>query len=45
MSDVDGRLEPFYEESQSIYDMSNDFFALFLGPTWATPARTSNATT
>ena len=26
-------LAPFYEESQSIYDLSNDFFALFLGPT------------
>jgi cyclopropane-fatty-acyl-phospholipid synthase len=26
-------LEPFYEESQSIYDVSNEFFALFLGPT------------
>ncbi len=24
---------PYYEESQSIYDISNDFFALFLGPT------------
>ncbi len=29
----DERLTPFYEESQSIYDLSNDFFALFLGPT------------
>jgi cyclopropane-fatty-acyl-phospholipid synthase len=26
-------LSPYYEESQSIYDISNDFFALFLGPT------------
>ena len=26
-------LEPFYEESQSIYDVSDEFFALFLGPT------------
>ncbi|WP_348729450.1 cyclopropane mycolic acid synthase family methyltransferase [uncultured Mycolicibacterium sp.] len=26
-------LDPFYEESQSIYDVSNEFFALFLGPT------------
>ncbi|MGE0218515.1 cyclopropane mycolic acid synthase family methyltransferase [Mycolicibacterium sp.] len=26
-------LSPFYEESQSIYDVSNEFFALFLGPT------------
>ncbi|WP_231986395.1 class I SAM-dependent methyltransferase, partial [Mycobacterium sp. E2479] len=24
------RLEPFYEESQSIYDVSDEFFALFL---------------
>jgi cyclopropane-fatty-acyl-phospholipid synthase len=33
MSDSMAGLEPFYEESQSIYDLSNDFFALFLGPT------------
>lgn len=33
MSDAVTGLEPFYEESQSIYDLSNDFFALFLGPT------------
>ncbi|MCW2551221.1 MAG: umaA [Mycobacterium sp.] len=33
MSKVTARLEPFYEESQSIYDLSDDFFALFLGPT------------
>ena len=33
MSDIDPRLEPYYEESQSIYDVSNEFFALFLGPT------------
>jgi cyclopropane-fatty-acyl-phospholipid synthase len=33
MSEVTARLEPFYEESQSIYDLSDDFFALFLGPT------------
>jgi cyclopropane-fatty-acyl-phospholipid synthase len=33
MSDAVAGLEPFYEESQSIYDLSNDFFALFLGPT------------
>ena len=33
MSDAMAGLEPFYEESQSIYDLSNDFFALFLGPT------------
>lgn len=26
-------LRPFYEESQSIYDVSDDFFALFLDPT------------
>jgi len=26
-------LEPFFEESQSIYDISDDFFALFLDPT------------
>ena len=33
MADVDPGLTPYYEESQSIYDVSNDFFALFLGPT------------
>ncbi len=33
MADVDSNLTPYYEESQSIYDVSNDFFALFLGPT------------
>ena len=33
MSEVVAGLEPYYEESQSIYDISNDFFALFLGPT------------
>ena len=27
------RLEPFYEESQSIYDVSDEFFALFLDAT------------
>jgi cyclopropane-fatty-acyl-phospholipid synthase len=26
-------LSPYYEESQSIYDISNEFFALFLGST------------
>lgn len=36
MADVDNAesdLTPYYEESQSIYDVSNDFFALWLGPT------------
>ena len=33
MVDVDADLTPYYEESQSIYDVSNDFFALFLGST------------
>lgn len=33
MSSTGSDLSPFYEESQSIYDVSNDFFALFLGPT------------
>ena len=28
-----GPLRPYYEESQSIYDVSNEFFALFLDPT------------
>ncbi len=28
-------LRPFYEESQSIYDVSDEFFALFLDPTMA----------
>lgn len=27
------RLEPYYEESQSIYDVSDEFFSLFLDPT------------
>lgn len=33
MVDVETDLTPYYEESQSIYDVSDDFFALFLGPT------------
>jgi cyclopropane-fatty-acyl-phospholipid synthase len=33
MSHIASDLEPFYEESQSIYDLSDEFFALFLGPT------------
>jgi len=33
MAHVDADLTPYYEESQSIYDVSNEFFALFLGPT------------
>ncbi|GAA1685759.1 SAM-dependent methyltransferase [Mycolicibacterium murale] len=33
MSVVEPDLAPYYEESQSIYDISNEFFALFLGPT------------
>ena len=33
MSEVDSDLTPYYEESQSIYDVSNEFFALWLGPT------------
>ena len=33
MGNVDEDLTPYYEESQSIYDVSNDFFALWLGPT------------
>jgi len=33
MSGVESDLTPYYEESQSIYDISNDFFALWLGPT------------
>jgi cyclopropane-fatty-acyl-phospholipid synthase len=36
-------LKPFYEESQEIYDLSDEFFALFLGPPWVTPARITNA--
>jgi cyclopropane-fatty-acyl-phospholipid synthase len=28
-------LKPYYEESQSIYDVSDEFFALFLDPTMA----------
>src|SRR6201999_524736 len=28
-------MKPYYEESQSIYDVSDDFFALFLDPTMA----------
>jgi cyclopropane-fatty-acyl-phospholipid synthase len=33
MSEVTSELSPYYEESQSIYDVSDGFFALFLGPT------------
>jgi len=33
MSGVESDLTPYYDESQSIYDISNDFFALWLGPT------------
>ncbi len=33
MAPADTDLTPYYEESQSIYDVSNDFFALWLGPT------------
>lgn len=33
MGDLGSDLTPYYEESQSIYDVSNDFFALWLGPT------------
>jgi cyclopropane-fatty-acyl-phospholipid synthase len=29
------KLRPYYEESQSIYDISDEFFALFLDPTMA----------
>lgn len=27
-------LKPFYQDSQAAYDISDDFFALFLDPTW-----------
>ena len=27
-------LKPYYEDSQAAYDISDDFFALFLDPTW-----------
>ncbi|MDH6246352.1 cyclopropane mycolic acid synthase family methyltransferase [Mycobacterium sp. OTB74] len=33
MAQADTHLAPYYEESQSIYDISNEFFALWLGPT------------
>jgi cyclopropane-fatty-acyl-phospholipid synthase len=33
MSEHTADLMPYYEESQSIYDVSDEFFALFLGPT------------
>jgi cyclopropane-fatty-acyl-phospholipid synthase len=33
MPKVEAELSPFYDESQSIYDISDEFFALFLGPT------------
>ena len=35
MSDDVVGLEPYYEESQSIYDVSDDFFRTFLDPTMA----------
>jgi mycolic acid methyltransferase UmaA len=33
MTGARSSLAPFYETSQSIYDLNDDFFALFLGPT------------
>jgi len=27
-------LTPYYEDSQAAYDISDDFFGLFLDPTW-----------
>jgi cyclopropane-fatty-acyl-phospholipid synthase len=33
MAGESSALTPFYETSQSIYDLDDDFFALFLGPT------------
>jgi cyclopropane-fatty-acyl-phospholipid synthase len=33
MAGENSGLTPFYETSQSIYDLNDDFFALFLGPT------------
>jgi cyclopropane-fatty-acyl-phospholipid synthase len=33
MAQAETDLAPYYEESQSIYDISNEFFALWLGPT------------
>ncbi len=33
MANVDSDLTPYYDESQSIYDVSNEFFGLWLGPT------------
>jgi cyclopropane-fatty-acyl-phospholipid synthase len=33
MPEVTSELSPYYEESQSIYDVSDNFFALFLGRT------------
>ena len=33
MSEVENELKPYYEESQGIYDVSDEFFALFLDPT------------
>ncbi len=33
MGERETDLTPYYEESQSIYDVSNEFFALWLGPT------------
>ena len=34
-SELKPELKPFYEESQSIYDISDEFFSLFLDPTMA----------
>src|SRR6218665_901444 len=33
MPEVESGLKPYYEESQGIYDVSDEFFALFLDPT------------
>src|ERR1700740_521968 len=31
---VMAELRPYYEDSQAAYDISDDFFGLFLDPTW-----------
>ncbi|MFN8227470.1 MAG: cyclopropane mycolic acid synthase family methyltransferase [Mycobacterium sp.] len=33
MPEVENEMKPYYEESQGIYDVSDEFFALFLDPT------------
>ena len=39
------KLTPFYDESQSTYDISDEFFSLFLDPTQTYSCAYSSVTT